>query len=83
MRTVSVKCPRCNYVRYDLLHISRECGGLLVRDNYNNVYCKLCSENMNFANVTCPNCGYYRSVALGGTYIKIIRMEIFETYIIQ
>ena len=81
-RTVSIRCPRCGYVRYDLIHINNSCGGLLVRDDSNEVYCKLCHEEMNYCSVTCPNCGFEREVNLQGQFLRIIKLEVYETIIL-
>jgi ribosomal protein L37E len=58
-RTISVKCPECGYVRYDLIHISLECGGLLLKRDRGDVICRLCGGDMSYeVEVTCPACGY-------------------------
>lgn len=86
-RTISVKCPQCSYTRYDLLHISGECGGLLLKDEHNNVTCKLCGGDMGFdVCVTCSACGYERVIDLvniESVYkYEIVKMEIFESVVV-
>lgn len=86
-RTISVKCPQCRYVRYDLLHIGHECGGLLLKRERRVVTCRLCGEDMSYdVRVTCPACGHKRVVDLVNLDSKyryeIVKMEMFETVLI-
>lgn len=86
-RTVSVKCPKCGYVRWDLLHIDHECGGLLLTREHGGVTCRLCGEDMSYdALVTCPACGHQRVIDLVNIEskhrYKIVKMEVFETMVI-
>ncbi len=86
-RTVSVKCPRCGYLRYDLLHLGGECGGLLFKCDRGGVACRLCGEDMSYdVCVTCPACGHERVVDLVNVESKhkyeIVKMAMFETIVI-
>lgn len=86
-RTISIKCTRCGYVRYDSIHIDNECGGLLLKDDAGDVVCALCGEDMSQkVQVTCPACGHKRIVDpanLDSEYrCQIVRMEVFETIIV-
>ena len=85
-RTISVKCPQCGYVRYDLLHISHECGGLLLKPERGGVACRLCGEDMSYdVLVACPACGHKRVVDLANIESqhknKVVKMEVFETIV--
>jgi len=86
-QTISTKCPDCSYIRYDLVHINHECGGLLIRHDSGDVECKLCKKIMSYnVSVTCGNCGYERTIDL--KYLenyhdfKVYQMEVFQTIII-
>ena len=86
-RTISVKCPQCTYVRYDMVHINHECGGLLVKHKRGGVACRLCGEDMSCdVLVTCPACGHERIVDLVNVESihkhEIVKMEMFETIVI-
>ena len=86
-RTISVKCPRCGYVRYDLLHIDHECGGLLLREGNGRVACRLCGEDRTYdVLITCAACGQKRVgdlVNMESKYkYEIVKMEVFETIVI-
>jgi Zn finger protein HypA/HybF involved in hydrogenase expression len=86
-RTISVKCPHCGYVRYDLLHIDHECGGLLLKTERGEVSCRLCGEDMRYdILVRCPACGHERVGDLvnleSERRCEIVKMEIFETIVI-
>ena len=86
-RTISVKCPRCAYVRYDLLHIGDECGGLLLKGESRGVTCRLCGEDMSYdVLVTCPACGHKRVIDLVNIEsehrYEIVKMEVFETVVV-
>ena len=86
-RTISVKCPQCWYVRYDLLHIDHECGGLLLKHERRGVACRLCGEDMNGdVLVTCAACGHARVVDLANIESQhkntIVKMEVLETIVI-
>jgi len=86
-RTISVKCPQCGYVRYDLLHIGHECGGLLLKGRNGGIACRLCGEDMSYdVCVTCPACGRKRAVDLVNMESEykheIVKMEVFETIVV-
>ena len=86
-RTISVKCPQCNYTRYDLLHIGDTCIGLLLKEEGKKVTCKLCEEDMSYdILVTCPACGYERVIELANMEseykYEIVKMEKFETIVV-
>jgi len=86
-RTISVECPQCRYVRYDLLHINHECGGLLLKHKRSGVACRLCGEDMSCdVRVTCPACGHKRVVDLANIESqhknRVMKMGVFETIII-
>lgn len=85
-KTISIKCPECEYIRYDLIHLDNECGGLLLMDEDGIIRCGLCGDNFNEVfSVTCPSCGYQRLVDVTSLYtvakFRVIKMEIFETII--
>lgn len=87
-RTISVKCPRCSYIRRDLLHIGDECGGLLLKRERGGVTCRLCNEDMSYdVTVICAACGHRRSVDLvkieSEHKYEIVKMEVFETMLIM
>ena len=86
-RTISVKCPRCGYVRYDLLHLSDECGGLLLKGSDGRITCRLCGEDMTYGSQTkCAACGYERTGDLANIESEyrheIVKMEVFETIVV-
>ena len=86
-RTISLGCPRCDYIRYDLIHISDSCGGLLLRDSGGFVSCKLCGDDMSYdVEITCCNCGHKRDVDLRNLNenhrVAVYQMEVFETIVI-
>jgi len=83
-KTVSIKCPECGYIRYDLIHINDECGGLLLIDENGQIRCGLCNDHFDEAfGVTCPSCGYHRPVDVNSLFTieeyRIVKMEVFET----
>lgn len=86
-RTISVKCPKCRYVRYDLLHIDHECGGLVLKGERGDVTCRLCGENMSIdVLVICPACGHERVIDLVNIEseyrYEVVKMEVFETVVV-
>lgn len=86
-RTISIACQRCGYIRYDLSHLTNDCGGLLLKDSAGFVSCRLCGQDMSFnVGVKCGNCGAERKVDLKyleETHtISVYKMEIFETIVI-
>ena len=85
-KTISMQCPKCGYVRHDLIHINNECGGLLLIDEFGSINCGLCGDSFNEPfEVTCPSCGYCRIVEVTNLFTvaeyRIVRMEIFETLV--
>jgi len=86
-RTISVKCSRCGYIRYDVIHLDNECGGLLFKNDSGMVTCALCGEDMSYhVMLTCPSCGCKRPVdpinLETNINYQIVAMEVFETIII-
>jgi len=86
-RTISVTCPQCEYLRYDLLHIDHECGGLLLKRGSREVVCKHCGEDMSYdVCVVCPACGYERVIDLvnieSAYRCETVKMAVFETILI-
>ena len=87
--TISLQCSSCGYVRYDLIHLSKGCGGVLIYDSYlESVRCHLCSQDMSDnVSVYCPSCGTVRVLNLSslGAYQRVGsgRMQVFTTIVIR
>lgn len=87
--TISIQCSSCGYVRYDLIHLSKECGGVLIYDSRSDsVYCHLCGEDMSeHVSVYCPACGKIRvlNLSMVGGYerVSMVKMQVFTTMVIR